>query len=58
MKTTADNIKATVTNLKNGLIEVGFELDGEKKSFTVTAENFKVQTPAGKVALMTSDGKR
>ena len=57
MKTTADNITATVTNLKNGLIEVGFELDGEKKSFTVTAENFKVQTPAGKVALMTSDGK-
>jgi len=57
MKTTADNIKATVTNLKNGLIEVGFELDGEKKSFTVTAENFKVQTPSGKVALMTSDGK-
>ena len=57
MKTTADKITATVTNLKNGLIEVGFELDGEKKSFTVTAENFKVQTPAGKVALMTSDGK-
>lgn len=57
MKTTANNITATVTNLKNGLIEVGFELDGEKKSFTVTAENFKVQTPAGKVALMTSDGK-
>ncbi len=57
MKTTADNITATVTNLKNGLIEVGFELDGEKKSFTVTAENFKVQTPSGKVALMTSDGK-
>jgi hypothetical protein len=57
LKTTADNITATVTNLKNGLIEVGFELDGEKKSFTVTAENFKVQTPAGKVALMTSDGK-
>ena len=57
LKTTADNITATVTNLKNGLIEVGFELDGKKKSFTVTAENFKVQTPAGKVALMTSDGK-
>ena len=57
MKTTADNITATVTNLKNGLVEVGFELDGEKKSFTVTAENFKVQTPSGKVALMTSDGK-
>lgn len=57
MKTTADNITATVTNLKNGLIEVGFELDGEKKSFTVTAENFKVQTPSGKIALMTSDGK-
>ena len=57
MKTTADNITATVTNLKNGLVEVGFELDGKKKSFTVTAENFKVQTPSGKVALMTSDGK-
>ena len=57
LKTTADKITATVTNLKNGLVEVGFELDGEKKSFTVTAENFKVQTPSGKVALMTSDGK-
>lgn len=57
MKTTADNITATVTNLKNGLVEVGFELDGEKKSFTITAEKFKVQTPSGKVALMTSDGK-
>ena len=57
LKTTADNISATITNLKNGLVEVGFELDGEKKSFTVTAENFKVQTPSGKVALMTSDGK-
>ena len=57
IKTAADNISATVTNLKNGLVEVGFELDGEKKSFTVTAENFKVQTPEGKVALMTSDGK-
>ncbi|EGC18615.1 hypothetical protein [Prevotella multiformis] len=57
IKTAADKISATVTNLKNGLVEVGFELDGEKKSFTVTAENFKVQTPEGKVALMTSDGK-
>lgn len=57
LKTTADNISATVTNLKNGLVEVGFELDGKKKSFTVTAENFKVQTPKGKVALMTSNGK-
>ena len=57
MKTTADNITATVTNLKNGLVEVGFELDGEKKSFTITAENFKVHTPSGEVALMTSDGK-
>lgn len=57
LKTTANNITATVTNLKNGLVEVGFELDGKKKSFTVTAENFKVQTPKGKVALMTSDGK-
>ena len=57
IKTAADKISATVTSLKNGLVEVGFELDGEKKSFTVTAENFKVQTPEGKVALMTSDGK-
>ena len=57
MKTTADNITATITNLKNGLIEVGFELDGEKKSFTVTAENFKVKTPKGNIALMTRDGK-
>ena len=57
LKTTADNISATVTNLKNGLVEVGFELDGERKTFTVTAENFKVQTPKGKIALMTSDGK-
>ena len=57
LKTTADNITATVTNLKNGLVEVGFELDGEKKTFTVTAENFKVKTPKGNIALMTRDGK-
>lgn len=57
IKQTANSVSATITSLKNGLVEVGFELDGEKKSFTVTAENFKVQTPAGKVALMTSDGK-
>ena len=57
MKTTADNITATVTNLKNGLVEVGFELDGKKKTFTVTAENFKVKTPKGNIALMTRDGK-
>lgn len=57
MKTTADKITATITNLKNGLSEVGFELDGDKNSFTVTAENFKVQTSSGEVALMTSNGK-
>lgn len=57
IKQTANSVSATITSLKNGLVEVGFELDGEKKSFTVTAENFKVQTPSGKVALMTSDGK-
>ena len=57
MKTTADNITMTITNLENGLAEVGFELDGEKKSFTVTAENFKVKTPKGNIALMTKDGK-
>ena len=57
LKTAADNISATITSLKDGLIEVGFELDGKKKTFTVTAENFKVQTPKGKVTLMTSDGK-
>lgn len=57
LKTAADKISATITSLKNGLIEVGFELDGKKKTFTVTAENFKVQTPNGKVTLMTSDGK-
>ena len=57
LKTAADKISATITSLKDGLIEVGFELDGKKKTFTVTAENFKVQTPKGKVALMTSDGK-
>ena len=57
LKTTADNISATITNLKNGLVEVGFELDGEKKTFTVTAENFKVKTPKGNIALMTRDGK-
>ena len=57
LKTTADNISATVTNLKNGLVEVGFELDGKKKTFTVTAENFNVKTPKGDIALMTRDGK-
>ena len=57
LKTAADKISATITSLKDGLIEVGFELDGEKKTFIVTAENFKVQTPKGKIALMTRDGK-
>ena len=57
IKTATDNISATVTSLKNGLVEVGFELDGKKKTFTVTAENFKVKTPKGDIALMTRDGK-
>lgn len=57
IKQTANSVSATVTNLKNGLVEVGFELDGEKKTFTVTAENFKVKTPKGDIALMTRDGK-
>ncbi|WP_455079697.1 hypothetical protein [Prevotella melaninogenica] len=57
LKTAADNISATITSLKDGLIAVGFVLDGKEQTFTVTAENFKVQTPKGKVALMTSDGK-
>lgn len=56
IKQTANSVSATVTNLKNGLVEVGFELDGEKKTFTVTAENFKVQTREGKVAFVASDG--
>ena len=57
IKQTANNVSASITSLKNGLVEVGFELDGEKKTFTVTAENFKVKTPNGDVALMTKDGK-
>ena len=57
IKTAAEKISATVTNLKNGLAEVGFELDGKKKSFTVTAENFNVKTPKGDIALMARDGK-
>ncbi len=57
IKQTANSMSATITSLKNGLVEVGFELDGDKKSFTVTAENFKVQTSSGEVALMTSKGK-
>lgn len=57
IKQTANSVSASITSLKNGLDEVGFELDGEKKTFTVTAENFKVKTPNGDVALMTKDGK-
>ena len=57
IKQTANSMSTTITSLKNGLVEVGFELDGEKKSFTVTAENFKVKTPKGNIALMTKDGK-
>ena len=57
LKTTADKISATITSLKDGLIAVGFVLNGEEQTFTVTAKNFKVRTPKGDVALMTEDGK-
>ena len=57
LKTAADNISATITSLKDGLIAVGFVLNGEEQTFTVTAKNFKVRTPKGDVALMTKDGK-
>ena len=57
LKTAADKISATITSLKDGLIAVGFVLNGEEQTFTVTAKNFKVRTPKGDVALMTEDGK-
>lgn len=57
IKTAADKISATVTNLKNGLVEVGFELDGEKKSFDIVADRFKVRTTTGKVPFFT-DGEK
>ena len=57
IKTAADKISAIVTNLKNGLVEVGFELDGEKKTFDVVADRFKVRTTTGKVPFFT-DGEK
>ena len=57
IKTAADKISATVTNLKNGLVEVGFELDGEKKTFDIVADRFKVRTTTGKVPFFT-DGEK
>ena len=57
MKTTADNITATITNLKNGLVVVGFELDGENSTFDIVADRFKVRTTTGKVPFFT-DGEK
>ena len=57
IKTAADKISATVTNLKDGLVEVGFELDGEKKTFDIVADRFKVRTTTGKVPFFT-DGEK
>ena len=57
IKTAAAKISATVTNLKNGLVEVGFELDGEKKTFDIVADRFKVRTTTGKVPFFT-DGEK
>ena len=57
IKTAADKISATVTNLKNGLVEVGFELDGEKKTFDIVADRFKVRTTTGNVPFFT-DGEK
>ena len=57
IKTAADKISATVTNLKNGLVEVGFELDGEKKTFDIVADRFKVRTTTGKVSFFTNGEK-
>nr|DAN83179.1 MAG TPA: putative tail protein [Caudoviricetes sp.] len=57
IKTAADKISATVTNLKNGLVEVGFELDGEKKTFDIVADRFKVRTTTGIVPFFT-DGEK
>lgn len=57
IKTAANKISATVTNLKNGLVEVGFELDGEKKTFDIVADRFKVRTTTGKVPFFT-DGEK
>lgn len=57
IKTAANKISATVTNLKNGLVEVGFELDGEKKTFDVVADRFKVRTTTGIVPFFT-DGEK
>lgn len=57
IKTAAEKISATVTNLKNGLVEVGFELDGEKKTFDIVADRFKVRTTTGIVPFFT-DGEK
>ena len=57
MKTTADNITATVTNLKNGLETVGMHLDGENSTFDIVADRFKVRTTTGKVPFFT-DGEK
>lgn len=50
------SISAFVKDLRTGLEAVGMHMDGENSSFTVNAKNFKVQTPEGKVAFVTSDG--
>lgn len=57
MKTTADNITATITNLQTGLERVGFHLDGENSTFDVIADKFKVVTTTGTVSFFTEGGK-
>ena len=57
LKTTANNISATVTNLQTGLESVGFHLNGENSSFDIIADRFKVATTTGEVPFFTDGGK-
>ena len=57
IKQTANSVSATITSLKTGLESVGMHMDGEKSTFDIVANRFKVVTTTGKVSFITEAGK-
>ena len=51
------SISALVRDLQTGLEKVGMHLDGEKSTFDIVADRFKVMTTTGEVPFFTEGGK-
>lgn len=51
------NITAYVRDLKDSLHAVGFDIDGEKKSFTIKADTTRFEDGEGKTAALIENGK-